>query len=134
MYYWGIYRAEKLAHSNSTYYATQMLTKAVSLTGRASKAGRLSVEASAADEAAAKSDKKGNHTGDSETVRLYRKLVKRNPREKQARIFLANALSDGYGDNGEPRAGQKEALAIFLTVLKEDPDNSGGKPLLDSRG
>jgi tetratricopeptide (TPR) repeat protein len=125
MCYWGIYRAEKFAHSNSKYYATQMLTKAVSLRGRASKAERLYVEASAADEAAAKSDKKGNHTGDSEAVRLYRKLVKRSPKDMQARIFLANALSDGYDDNGEPRAGQKEALAIFQTVLKEDPDNSG---------
>lgn len=133
MYYWGIYRAEKLAHSNSTYYATQMLTKAVSLTGRASKAGRLSIEASAADEAAAMSDKKGNHTRDSETVRLYRKLVKRNPREASANFSCECALR-WLRRQGEPRAGQKEALAIFQTVLKEDPDNSGGKPLLDSRG
>ena len=41
----------------------------------------------------------------------------------QARIFLAWALTDGYDDDGQPRAGQKEALAIFQTVLKEDPDN-----------
>jgi len=123
MCYWGIYRAEQFSHSNSKYYANQMLTKAVDLKGHASKAERLYIEASAA-ESAEKSEKKDNSTGDSESVRLYRKLVKRNPKDMQARIFLANALSDGYDDNGQPRAGHKEALAIFQTVLKKDHGNS----------
>jgi tetratricopeptide (TPR) repeat protein len=57
-------------------------------------------------------------------VQLYRKLVKGSPRDMQAHIFLANALSDGYDDNDQPRAGQKEALAIFQDVLKVDPENS----------
>jgi tetratricopeptide (TPR) repeat protein len=42
----------------------------------------------------------------------------------QARIFLAQAVGDGYDDNDQPRAGQKEALAILQGVMKEDPDNS----------
>jgi tetratricopeptide (TPR) repeat protein len=123
MCYWGIYQAEKFSHSNSKYYATQMLTKALGLRRRARKEERLYIEASAA-EAAEKSGKKDNSAGDSEKVKLYRKLVKRNPKDMQARIFLANALSDGYDDNGEPRAGQKEALALFQTLLQEDPNNS----------
>ena len=124
MCYWGIYQAEKFSHSNSKYYADRMLTKAITLKGRASKAERLYIEASAAAEAAEKSEKKDNSSGDSQTVKLYRKLVKHNPKDIQARIFLANALSNGYDDNGQPRAGLKEALAIFQAVLKEDPDNS----------
>ena len=70
------------------------------------------------------SDKKGNNAGHSETIRLYRKLVQRDPKDLQARIFLANALRNGCDDNGEPRSGQKEGLQIFQTVLQEDPDNS----------
>src|ERR1700721_1530745 len=42
----------------------------------------------------------------------------------QARIFLAEAVGDGYDDNDQPRAGQTEALAIFQAILKEDPENS----------
>ena len=42
----------------------------------------------------------------------------------QAKLFLADALKDGYEENGEPRPGQKEALAILQSVLKDDPDNS----------
>jgi hypothetical protein len=127
MCYWGIYHAEIFAHSNAKYYANQALTNAVSLKGHASKAERLYIEASAAAAAAEKSEKsekkaKGSH--ESEEVRLYRKLVKNNPQDMQARVFLADALRDGYEDNGEPRAGQKEALAILQTVLKDDPDNS----------
>ena len=124
MCYWGIYQAEKFRHSNSAYFADSALAKAVSLKGRASKSERLYIEASAAAEAAEKSDKDEKKTGESKEVQLYRKLVKGSPKDMQAHIFLANALSDGYDDNDQPRAGQKEALTIFQTVLKEDPENS----------
>jgi hypothetical protein len=124
MCYWGVYQAEKFRHSNSAYFADPALGKAVSLKGRVSKWERLYIEASAAAEATEKSEKEEKKTGDSKEVQLYRKLVRGNPEDTQARIFLANSLSDGYDDNDQPRAGQKEALAIFQTVLKEDPENS----------
>lgn len=124
MCYWGVYQAEKFRRSNSAYFADPALAKAVSLKGRASKSERLYIEASAAAEAAEKSEKEEKKTEDSKEVQLYRKLVKDSPTDMQARIFLANALSDGYDDNDQARAGQKEALTIFQTVLKEDPENS----------
>lgn len=124
MCYWGVYQAEKFRHSNSAYFADPALAKAVSLKGRANKLERLYIEASVAADAAEKSEKEEKKTGDSKEVQLYRKLVKSSPTDMQARIFLANALSDGYDDNDQPRAGQKETLAIFLAVLKEDPENS----------
>jgi hypothetical protein len=124
MCYWGVYQAEKFRHSNSAYFADTALANAVSLKGHASKSERLYIEASAAADAAEKSEKEEKNSGDSKDVQLLRKLVKGSPKDMQARIFLANALSDGYDDNDQPRAGQKEALAIFLTVLKEDPENS----------
>src|SRR5580704_10038246 len=122
MCYWGIYHAELFTHSNAKYYAKQALAKAVGLKGHVSKAERLYIEASEASEAADKSEKENK--SESKEVQLYRKLVKHNPSDTQAAIFLANALSDGYDDDGKPNAGQKEALAIFQTVMKEDPENS----------
>ena len=130
MCYWGIYQAYKSNYRIETkYYQDQALAKAVSLQGHASKTERLYIEASAAAEAADRSEKEGKKeakegTKESEEIQLYRKLVKRNPKDMQARIFLANALSDGYDENGQPRPGKKEALAIFEGILKEDPDNS----------
>jgi len=127
MCYWGIYQAEKGNYrTDNTYYQDQALTKAVSLKTRASKAERMYIEASVAAEAAGKSEKtqKKKREKESEEIQLYRKLVKSNPKDMQARIFLANALSDGYDENGQPRPGKKEALAIFEGILKEDPDNS----------
>ena len=118
MCYWGIYRAYKSNYRIETsYYQEQALAKAVSLKKHAGKAERLYIEASAAAEAAEKSGQKENQKGtkEPEEVRLYRKLIKRDPKNTQARIFLANALS---------RAGNKEDLAIFASILKEDPDNS----------
>jgi len=119
MCYWGMYRAE-LSRRDTTYYAKQMLAKADSLKGHASKDERLYIEASVAAEAAEKSDKKDN----SKPVQIYRKMVKRSPHDMQARIFLAEALIDGYDDSGQPRTGQKEALEILQAVLKESPNDS----------
>jgi hypothetical protein len=124
MCYWGIYQAEKFRHSNSKYYADQALNKAVSLKGHASKSERLYIDASVAAEADEKSEKEDKKAGDSKEVQLYRKLVKQDPKDMQARIFLAEAVGDGYDDNDQPRAGQTEALAIFQAILKEDPENS----------
>jgi len=122
MCYWGLYQAEEFAHSNSKYYANQMLSKAVSLKSHASKAERLYIEASAA--AADKSEPKAKSAKESKDVQLYRKLVKSNPQDMQARLFLAERLRNGYDDDGQPRSGQKEALAILQAVLQQDPDNS----------
>src|SRR4029077_8072956 len=122
MCYWGIYRAELFTHSNAKYYAKQALEKAVRLKGHVSRAERLYIEASDASEAADKSEKKDKK--ESKEVQLYRKLVKHYPADRQARIFLAEAVGDGYDDSGQPNAGQTEELSILQSVLKEDPDNS----------
>jgi tetratricopeptide (TPR) repeat protein len=123
MCYWGLYQAETFRRSSSKHFAEAALAKAVSLKGHASKAERLYVEASVAQEAAAK-DKKDDNVGESKEVQVWRKLVKHSPRDTQARIFLAEALLDGYDDDGKPRDGQKEGLAILQSVLKDEPENS----------
>ena len=124
MCYWGLYQAEIFSHSNSKYFADKMLTQAVKLKGKVSKPERLYIEASVAAEAARESEKKDENNTDSKETQLYRKLVKHDPRDTQARIFLANSLMRGYDDKGEPRAGTKEALVVFQSVLKDDPEDS----------
>ncbi|HKW57869.1 MAG TPA: hypothetical protein VJN42_10980 [Candidatus Acidoferrum sp.] len=116
MCYWGIYHAELFAHSNAKFYAKQALAKAVTLKKEVSQAERLYIEAAEKSE----KGKKGN----SRDVKVYRKLVKKYPRDLQARIFLANAIADGYDDSGKPHPGEEEALSLFQSVLREDPDNS----------
>jgi hypothetical protein len=122
MCYWGIYHAELFTHSNAKYYAKQALAKAVSLKGHASKAERLYIEASEASEAADKSEK--TNKNESKEVQIYRKLVKRYPADTQARLFLAQAIGDGYDDSGEANTGQKEQLSLLQGVLAKDPENS----------
>lgn len=124
MCYWGLYQAETSRHSTAKHYANQALAKAVSLKGRVSGAERLYIEASAAHEGALKTTKEEDKPDHSKELQLWRKLAKHSPKDTQARIFLAEALVDGYNDAGEPRAGQKEALAILQSVLKDEPENS----------
>jgi tetratricopeptide (TPR) repeat protein len=122
MCYWGIYQAAKTNYrAENRYFRDQALAKAVSLKNRASESERLYIEAGVAAE---KDEKKDKNPTDSKEVQVYRKLVKLDPADIQARIFLAWALTDGYDKDDQPRPGQKEALAIFQAVLKEDPENS----------
>jgi tetratricopeptide (TPR) repeat protein len=124
MCYWGLYQAETFRRSTAKHYANLALDKAVSLKGHVSKAEHLYIEASAAHEVALKAAKDDDKADESKELQLWRKLVKHNPKDMQARIFLAEALTDGYSDAGEPNAGQKEALAILRSVMKDEPENS----------
>jgi len=123
MCYWGLYKAESFYHGTAQGYANQALAKATSLKGHASKHERLYIEASAAYEHALKNAKSTPNF--SQELHLLRKLVKKYPKDSQARIFLAESpLGDGFDSKGEPRAGQKEALAILQGVMRDEPENS----------
>jgi tetratricopeptide (TPR) repeat protein len=122
MCYWGLYKAEMFTHSLQPFYADQSLDKAVSLAKHASKAERLYISASAAHQEALKAAKEPPDF--SKEVYLWRKLAKAYPRDTQARVFLAEAVADGYDDSGKPRDGKKEELEILRGVLKDEPENS----------
>lgn len=122
MCYWGLYKAESFYHGTSQGYAGPALAKAMALRSHAGKGERLYIEAAAAYERLAKADK--FQEAHAEQLRLLRKLVKRYPKDTQARIALAGEMKDGFDDQGEPRSGQREALALLERVLKDVPNNS----------
>jgi hypothetical protein len=127
MCYWGLYLGLTFRRSSTKQFADQALAKAVSLKNHASKPERLYIEASQAghDEDDHKKSKKDRGKRDeSKEIQLWRKLVKTAPHDTQARIFLAEALIEGYDDDGSPEAGTKEALAILQGVMKDEPENS----------
>ncbi len=55
--------------------------------------------------------------------------MRKNAHDTNARISLAEALVDGYDDSGEPKKGQKEALALLQGVMKDEPENSAANHL-----
>jgi tetratricopeptide (TPR) repeat protein len=117
MCYWGLAQAEFFRGEKDKVYGDKALAEAIRLKGRASKTDRLYIEAAQAG---------SRNTGDSraEEVAIYRKLVKKEPHDAEARIFLASVLGDGFDDNGDPRAGTKEKIALLEAVLKDDPNDS----------
>jgi tetratricopeptide (TPR) repeat protein len=124
MCYWGLYLAETFRRSSTKHFADAALAKAVSLKGHASKTERMYIEASAAGEAEDKDKKNDGRRSKSQEVVILRKLVKRSPNDTQARIFLAEALIEGYDDDGKPEKGTKEGLELLESVLKDEPENS----------
>jgi tetratricopeptide (TPR) repeat protein len=100
MCYWGLYQAEGFYHSTAQGYAEPALAKAVSLKSHASKRERLYIEATAM------------HKDGKQELELWRTLVRKYPKDTQARIFLARLVD------------HRESLALLQSVLKEDPQNS----------
>jgi tetratricopeptide (TPR) repeat protein len=117
MCYWGLAQAEEFRGGPGKTFSKQALDQAVKLESKASKTDRLYIEAAFAES----HEERDNHPG---SIAVYRKLVQKNPRDIEARIFLANALGDGFDDNGEPKPGEKERIAILEAVLKDAPNDS----------
>ncbi len=121
MCYWGLAQAEQFRGGPGKAFAKTALDQAVKLEHKASKFDKLYIEAAEADSR----EEGGDH---SASIALYRKLVKMEPHDIEARIFLADALGNdgksGYDDNGEPKGNEKEKIAILEAVLKDAPNDS----------
>jgi tetratricopeptide (TPR) repeat protein len=117
MCWWGLAQAEGFRGGPDEIYSKQALKKAVELKGHGSATDKLYIEAATAGAA----DGKDGKAGESE---ILRKLVKKDPRDIEARIYLANSLGDGYDETGEPKAGTRQKIAMLEAVLKDAPNDS----------
>jgi tetratricopeptide (TPR) repeat protein len=129
MCYWGLYQAESFRHSETKNYAQASLDKAVALAAHATSREKLYIGAAQAHEAAIRAAGSESNAKFDKEIELLRRLVRKNAHDTNARISLAEALIDGYDDGGEPRKGQKEALALLQGVMKEEPENSAANHL-----
>jgi tetratricopeptide (TPR) repeat protein len=117
MCYWGLARSEGFRGGPEKVYGTAALAQAVKLKGHESGAGKMYIEAAEAESNA--------KPGDSHVeIAVLRKLVKKHPEEMQARIFLAIGLQDGFDDKGEPKPGEKDAIAMLEGILHDAPNDS----------
>jgi tetratricopeptide (TPR) repeat protein len=117
MCWWGLAMEEHARARGNNVYAKRALAEAVKLKDQAGEMDRLYIEAA---EAAEKEDE--GHSEKSSAI--LRKLVSDYPHDIEARIFLAESVSDGYDDGGEPKAGEKECIAILEGVLQDAPNDS----------
>ena len=123
MCYWGLYLALSM-RSPGDPYAAEALKKAMKLKNHVAKNERLYIEAANAGAKEHLSRGRAGGDEDSGEVKALRKLVKQSPNDTHARILLGWALDSGYDDDGNPKKGTKEALAMFQAILKDEPENS----------
>ncbi len=115
---WGLALAlEMHGEDENKTYIRHALDEADRLKSHASATDKLYIEA-------ARADQQRSERGKSPAIPIYRKLVKKAPHDIEARVFLADAVGDGFDENGEPRAGQKERIAILEQILREAPNDS----------
>ena len=117
MCWWGLAQIEGLRGGPEKVYGRKALDEAVKLRGKASGTDKLYIDAAVAESVSTS----GNSAS---AIAIYRKLVKKDPRDAEARIFLANAQADGYQGTGEPKAGTRAQIALLEAVLKDYPDDS----------
>jgi tetratricopeptide (TPR) repeat protein len=117
MCWWGIFQVEGFRGGAERVYGTRAIAEAVRLKGHAKGAEKLYIEAAQAGSVAKNGDK-------TQEITVLRKLVKKYPKDIEGRIFLAIAVEDGYDDAGEPKAGEKEGIALLEGVLRDAPNDS----------
>src|SRR5580704_2700530 len=117
MCYWGLAQAEDFRGTETKDYGKKALAKAVELKDHAGGEAKLYIEAAQAASVAKEGDR-------SAEVAILRELVKKNPKDIEARIYLAGAVGEGYDDKGEPKTGTKESIAILEGVMKDAPNDS----------
>jgi tetratricopeptide (TPR) repeat protein len=117
MCWWGLAQALQFRGNDTPVYVKHALDEAERLKRHSSGSDKLYIDAAQAEPKA----KDGSKTAE---IGILRKLVKKYPHDIEARIFLAEAVGDGYDENGEPKSGQKERIAILEDVLREVPNDS----------
>ena len=121
MCWWGLAQAQGFRNGSRKAYAKEALEKAVKLTDHVTEPETLYIEAAQADAAVKNESKRG---ANRQQVAILRELVAKAPKDNQARLFLALALEDGYDDNGEPKKGEQEAIAMMEGILHDAPNDS----------
>ena len=124
MCYWGLYLGETSRHNADRTYAEAALGKAVALSAGVSARERLYIQAAEAQDAAIREAGSASSPKLDKQVEVLRRLVKENSADTNARILLAEAVGEGYDEQGAPKKGTKEMLALLQGVLTEEPQNS----------
>ena len=124
MCYWGLYQALMFRNGETNAYTAQALANAVRLKPHVSKHEQLYIDAAAASDAAVNVAKSEEDPDNTKEIAIWRQIVKQYPSDLQAKLFLAGTLRDGYDDDGNPKKGQKEQIALIQEVLKAAPDDS----------
>lgn len=117
MCYWGLYKIEGFRGSETRIYGLEALKQASALKKHTSKPEKLYIEA-------AEAESREGKDSDQQVTALYRKLVALQPRDVQARIFLAGSLGDGFDEKGNPKGSTNEKIALLQAVLHDAPDDS----------
>jgi hypothetical protein len=91
----GLYEALMSRNGGEAGYADQALASAVRLKDKAGAPERLYIEAAAAGDDARKAAGPEGTPDDEKEIAIWRRLVKENPQDSQAKIFLAGSLRDG---------------------------------------
>lgn len=124
MCYWGLYQSLIMRHSLGSGYADQALASAVRLKDHATRPEQLYIQAASATNDALKTAGPDRHTDNKQEIAIWRQLVVENPNDIQAKIFLSNAVRDGYDDTGEPKKGTKETISLLQEILRKAPNDS----------
>ena len=118
MCYWGLAKVVGARGGPEKVYGTKALAEAIRLMSHVKGAEKLYIEAAQAASVA----KSGDSTRE---IVVLRKLVKKYPKDLEARIFLAMAVGYvAYEETGEPKKGEKEGIAILEGVLRDAPNDS----------
>lgn len=127
--HWALAQSLGIHNQEVEGYAHNELVKANSLRSHADKREQMYIDASLAEEGNPFTHKGKSDDAAEEAKAFLRKLVHKYPNDLTAQLLLAEAVDDGYDDDGKPKAGTVENIALLQGILKNHPDDSAANHL-----
>jgi tetratricopeptide (TPR) repeat protein len=126
--HWGLAQSLGIHNQEVEGYAHDELMKTVALRSHADKRERMYIDELAAEDKNAPPKKPSGSGGDASQA-ILRQIMHKYPGDLVAKLMLAETIGDGYDDQGKPRKGTQERIALIQEVLKLSPDNSAANHL-----
>lgn len=117
MCYWGLFKILYRGANADNTYALAALADAKRLSKHLTRSERLYI-------AAADAELDDSDSGRQRQVQIFQELIKHDPNDVEASVFLAIALDDGFTDDDQPKPGTKQSMAVLQNILHKVPNDS----------
>jgi tetratricopeptide (TPR) repeat protein len=127
--HWGLAESLGIHNGEVEGYAHEELMKAVALRSHANKREQMYIDAAQAEGAEDPDAKGAKSKKNASAEAILRKIVQKYPQDETAQLMLSEEVGAGYDDDGKPRKGTEESMAILQAILKQTPDSSAANHL-----
>jgi hypothetical protein len=127
--HWALSESLGIHNSEVQGYAHDELSQAIALRSHADKREKMYIDAAAAESGSFTANYTSSNKVAIGSKAILREIAHKYPKDIAARLLLAEALQDGYDEDGKAHAGTAEMMTVLQGILREKPLDSAANHL-----